>query len=143
MDWVQNFCQTYIRDEKARFIVVGAIGFVVNFLGLALFFDVLRLPIAIAQIVSVELAILATFVGNNSWAFSGHRHIPLGRKIWRFHASAVTGMAINSVVVIILVRFFDVHYGLSLAAGSLAGLTWNYTLYKHFVFKTTPPKDSK
>jgi len=131
----------YGKHDKVRFIIVGAVGFVANFLGLALFFGLLNLPILVAQVISVELAILVTFAGNNYWAFDGHGHIPLVRKLWRFHASALTGMAINSAVVVGLVRFLGVYYGLALAAGSTVALVWNYVLYKRFVFRARPKSE--
>lgn len=136
MNRISSLTDPYLKHDKIRFIIVGGIGFVVNFLGLTLLFHVLKLPILVAQVVSVELAILVTFAGNNYWAFQGHDHISFFRKLWRFHASAITGMAINSAIVILLVQFAGLYYGLALAAGSAAGLIWNYTLYKRFVFKT-------
>jgi len=111
------------------------VGFVVNYLSLALFFDALGLPILIAQVISAELALLSTFVGNNFWAFTHHHHVSWRRKIVKFHASALAGLAINTAFVVLLVHFAHVYYGLALVVGSLAGLVWNYTLYKRFVFK--------
>jgi len=126
------------HGSKLRFLVVGGLGFLVNLGGLTLFFHILGLPILIAQIISVELAILATFVGNNYWAFRGHQHIPLSRKLWRFHASALMGMFWNSLVTIGLVQLTHINYAISLAVGSAVGLIWNYLLYQHFVFRKTP-----
>ena len=124
-----------LQHEKVRFAIVGSVGFIVNYLGLALFFDLCKLPITVAQIISVELAVLATFVGNNYWAFRNHSHIPLVGKLWRFHASAFAGMAINSIITIILVREANIYYGVALAIGAVFGLIWNYTFYSHFVFQ--------
>lgn len=140
---IAGLYSTYLQYDKVRFVIVGGVGFIVNFLGLALFFAALNIPILFAQILSAELAILATFLGNNFWAFRGHDHIPFLRKLWRFHASAITGIAINSAIVIVLVQVFGVYYGLALAIGSLLALVWNYTLYKRFVFKAHPRNDSE
>lgn len=125
-----------LDHEKVKFVVVGGIGFIVNFLSLTFLFRILNLPIIIAQIIGVELAVIATFIGNSQWAFKGHEHIPLLRKLWRFHVSAATGMAINSLIVVLLVQLLHAYYGLALIVGSTAGLAWNYTLYRRFVFKT-------
>jgi putative flippase GtrA len=125
-----------LAQEKARFVVIGGIGFAVNFLGLTLFFDTLHLPIAVAQVISVELAVLATFAGNNGWAFKGHDNIPLIRKLWRYHASSIVGMLLNSVITIALVDIAGLYYGLALIIGAIIGLLWNYTAYRRFVFMT-------
>ena len=102
---------------------------------LAIFFDLLKAPIIIAQVIGAETALLATFVGNNFWAFKGHHHVSIKKKLLKFHASALTGLLINSSLVVVLVHYAKFYYGLALVVGSIAGLVWNYTLYKRFVFK--------
>lgn len=124
-----------IAHDKIRFLVVGGIGFFVNYGMLALVFDLLGASILVAQIIAGETALLATFVGNNFWAFIGHHHVPVWHKLVKFHASAFAGLAINSTCVVVLVHFAHFYYGLALVIGSIAGLVWNYTLYKRFVFK--------
>lgn len=123
-----------ISYDKVRFLIVVGAGFIVNYLGLAVFFDLLGLPILLAQLMSAELALLTTFVGNNFWAFTHHHHISLRRKLVRFHLSAFMGIVINSTFVVTLVHYAHLYYGLALVIGSIAGLMWNYTLYKRFVF---------
>jgi putative flippase GtrA len=129
-----------IAYDKVRFVVVGGIGFLFNYASLALFYKLIGLPIIIAQILGAEIALLSTFVGNNFWAFKGHHHIQLKTKLIKFHMSAAAGLAINSILVIVLVHFAHLYYGLALVIGSAAGLVWNYTLYKRFVFKNHESK---
>ncbi len=117
-----------------RFVFIGGVGFVVNYIMLALLFDLLKAPIVVAQVIGAETAVLATFLGNNFWAFKGHHHISIKKKLLKFHASAIAGLIINSLCVVLLVHYGHVYYGLALVVGSLAGLIWNYTLYKRFVF---------
>jgi putative flippase GtrA len=119
---------------------VGGIGFIVNYASLVLFYHIIGWPIIIAQIIGAELALLSTFIGNNFWAFTHHNHIPLRRKFITFHISALMGILINSLCVILLVHFAHLFYGLALVVGSAAGLIWNYTLYTRFVFKAQSSK---
>lgn len=102
---------------------------------LALLFDLFNAPIIVAQVLGAEAALLATFVGNNFWAFKGHHDISFRKKLLKFHVSAVAGLIINSTCVVLLVHFAHFYYGLALVIGSIAGLVWNYTLYKRFVFQ--------
>jgi putative flippase GtrA len=124
-----------IGYDKVRFLVVGALGFLVNYGMLALIYDLLGAPILLAQVFGAETALLATFTGNNFWAFVGHHHVSLRKKLVKFHASALAGLAINSFCVVVLVHYAHLYYGLALVVGSAAGLAWNYTLYKRFVFR--------
>jgi dolichol-phosphate mannosyltransferase len=130
------FIKRILANEKTKFIIVGGTGFVVNYIALAVFYHLLGLPILIAQIIGSELALLATFVGNNYWAFQNHSHVLFWTKLWRYHLSAIGGLLINSFIVVLLVHQFQLYYGLGLLIGSAAGLVWNYTMYKKFVFKT-------
>jgi len=102
---------------------------------LALLYGTLKTPILFAQIVGAETALLATFTGNNFWAFKGHHHISFKRKLLTFHATAGIGILINSSCVVLLVRYAHIYYGLALVVGSCVGLIWNYTLNKKVVFK--------
>lgn len=124
-----------IRYEKVRFLIVGSVGFVVNYVALAVLYDLLNMPIIVAQIIGAESAVLTSFAGNYLWTFSGHQNNPMWKKMIRFHISALTGLAINSTTVVLLVQFTGLHYGLALVIGSVTGLVWNYSLYKRFVFK--------
>jgi putative flippase GtrA len=123
-----------ISYDKIRFIVIGGIGFIVNYVVLTIVYHILGAPIIVGQVLGAELALLATFVGNNYWAFSGHHHVSIRKKLIKFHASAVGGLIINSVTVVLLVHYAHLYYGLALIVGSALGLIWNYTLYKKFVF---------
>jgi putative flippase GtrA len=137
--FIKSYYRLFSRDIT-RFLAVGSVGFIVNYVMLILLFDLLGLPILASQIVGAEIALIATFTGNNLWAFQGHRHIPIKKKLMTFHATAGIGILINSSCVITLVRFEHVYYGLALVVGSCAGLIWNYTLNKKVVFKAgTPP----
>ena len=108
---------------------------------LALIYDLIGAPILVSQVIGAETALLATFVGNNFWAFVGHHHVPIGHKLLKFHLSAFAGLAINTTFVVVLVDYAHIYYGLALVVGSAAGLIWNYTLYKHFVFKKHPHEE--
>jgi putative flippase GtrA len=130
-----------ISQDKIRFIVVGGLGFIVNYAMLALVYDFLGAPILVAQILGAETALLSTFIGNNFWAFIGHHHISIKKKLIKFHVSALAGLFINSTFVVLLVKYAHLYYGAALVIGSAAGLVWNYTLYKRFVFKTPIVQD--
>lgn len=123
-----------IALDKVRFLFVGSMGFVVNLLCLAIFYDLLTLPIFFAQVFGAEIAMLSTFLGNNFWTFTDHHHLAIFPKLIKFHIGALMGMAINSTCVIVLVHSLNVFYGFALAIGSIAGLIWNYFAYKKFVF---------
>lgn len=129
-----------ISYNKIRFIIVGGGGFIVNYIGLATLYDLLKIPIVVSTILAAEVALLATFVGNNNWAFHYDHHHSLGNKLLRYHAGAAVGITINDLLVILLVHYAHIYYGLALVVGSATALIWNYTIYKRIVFKPSIDK---
>lgn len=117
-----------------RFGVVGSIGFLVNSAGLLLFYDKLKLPIIIAQLISAEIALMATFVGNNFWAFKADHHHTFIQKLARYHAGSWIGLGINSVIVVVLVKYFHLFSVLALGFGASVALLWNYTVNRRLIF---------
>lgn len=138
---VKSYYSLFSRDV-VRFVVVGGFGFIVNYVVLTILISGLGLPTLAAQIISTEIALLATFIGNNYWAFKGHEHIPVFHKLVKFHMSAGIGLVINVSAQALLVSYGHIHYGIALVGGTLAGLVWNYTLNKKFVFKKLDDNDS-
>ncbi len=134
---------TWIKRSFIRFAIVGTVGFIVNYISLIALYDVLSLPIVIAQLFGAELALLATFTGNNYWAFTGHEHHPTHKKFAKFHMTAWAGIGINSGIVIALVHYGHVFYGLALAIGSAVALIWNYILNSKFVFSKSKQMTGK
>lgn len=124
-----------ISSDKIRFLFIGTTGFLVNYIGLFIFYSNLKLSIIIAQIISVEMAIVATFIGNNLWTFVDQKKSRLSTKLISYHIASLMGVLINSLTVIILVKFLGLYFGLALICGSLAGLVWNYNLYRRIIFR--------
>lgn len=133
--WLLRAYNKLFAHELVRFIFVGGMGFVINFIMLALLYGILGLLHPVSAAISIEVALLATFWGNNFWAFVGHHHIPVREKLIKFHATAGIGAGINYGCQIVLVDYLHAYFGLGLVVGSLAGLVWNYTMNKKIIFK--------
>lgn len=118
-----------------RFACIGGVGFIVNYLVLAILYSWLKVPILISQIIGAETALLTTFTGNNFWAFTHHHHIPLRKKLLKYHGTNGAGILITSTTVILLVHFTSMYYGLALVIAACIGMIWNYTFNKKVVFR--------
>jgi putative flippase GtrA len=135
----QSLLKQYYKlfsHEIIRFLFIGGIGFIVNFLMLTVLYHLLKMPIVIADTISAEVSLVVTFFGYNFWAFTGHHHISKRNKFLKFQISAGVGIILNISTVSILVRYAHLFYGLSLVFGTIVGLTWNYTLNKKVIFQT-------
>lgn len=94
-----------LRRELTRFYkfsVVGAIGAVVDFGTFNILRGAVGLPAAIAQAFSFLVAVTSNFIWNRYWTYPDSRSKPLGRQASQFFVVSVVGLAIRTVVFILV-----------------------------------------
>lgn len=123
--------------QFAKFGAVGVVGLLVDTavlyagLGLGLAFFAARLP-------SFLVAATATWALNRAFTFRGAADEPLHRQWARFVAANAFGGVVNYAVSVGLeanVAVVEAHPILAVAAGSLAGMVFNFAASKRLVFK--------
>ncbi len=135
---------TRIRLERSkrffRFAVVGGIGFVINSLGLEVFYRLGFSP-GLAAAFGAEFAIISNFTLNNLWTFSEKKIIGMGQiilKFLQFNLTSLGAILIQGVVVGTLARLFGDQWRqiyLVIAVGCFI-IPYNYTMYNLFIWKT-------
>ena len=106
-----------------RFGLVGSSGVAINLAALWLFHDELGLALGPAGVLAVALAIVNNFVWNNYWTFGATGFA--ARRLARFVAVSLVGMAINVTALKLLVHF-GAHYLPADFAGILVATSWNF-----------------
>lgn len=138
---IQIFHYVFTHSSFVKFIIVGFIGFGLDF-GLSyLFIEKIKAAIWLATIVSTETAIINNFILNNFWSFS-YKKIAGGKlsyflKFIKFNFVSLGAILIQTV-------------GISLAAGFFGKQNWyiykviiilfivipySYILYNKFIWK--------
>jgi putative flippase GtrA len=119
------------------FALVGTVGFLVD-AGVVLGLTGLGLGALAAQAVAFAVAVTVTWLGNRSWTFrdrAGRHTLP---QEWARYCSAnVVGWVVNNGVyglLVLAVPFVAREPVWAVAAGSLAGLAFNYTATRRVVF---------
>jgi putative flippase GtrA len=129
-----------LRDSRIiRFGLVGAAGFVVNEAALWVVLNVFRLGPDVAQIPAFFVAVTFTWWGNRVLTFREYAaQTSLIREWAKFVAANGLGAIANYALYVSLVHFApypaNIPY-LALAAGTLLGLVFNFTMSKRFVFR--------
>ncbi|PWC78243.1 GtrA family protein [Azospirillum sp. TSH64] len=123
--------------QFAKFGAVGIIGLVVDtvvlYAGLAL-----GLQFFAARVPSFFAAATATWALNRAFTFRGAADEPLHRQWAKFIAANAIGGVVNYGVSVGLessVQMVAEHPFLAVAAGSIAGMFFNFAASKHLVFK--------
>ncbi|MEM4139399.1 MAG: GtrA family protein, partial [Sulfolobaceae archaeon] len=84
-----------------KFGIVGALGTIVNEGLLYLFTKIF--PIAMSLIFSIEISIIFNFILNDVWTFKDRRFGNFGKRLIRFHITAVVGGIIQYMIVLLLI----------------------------------------
>jgi putative flippase GtrA len=90
-----------------------------------------------ANIISFLIATTFSFYANRSWTFKREDKASLGEAA-RFYSTTVSGLALNSGLLYILVSLFHFNDLISKVFTTLVTIFWNFLFKKFFVF--VPPK---
>jgi putative flippase GtrA len=109
-----------------RFLLVGGLGVLVNSLALFVLHQLLRLPLVMASLLAVELAIANNFFWNNRWTF-GRKDLSL-RRFLTFNLVSLGGLAITTGTLWLLVTHHGVAYLLANLVGIGLATCWNFSM---------------
>ena len=138
--------QTLINPPQfLRFLIVGGIGFIVQFITFRLLRGADLRP-ALATALSAEVAIVSNFIWNNSWTFADQKIFTVKQiliKFFQFNLTSLGSIIIQAIISEIGTRTLGIRYlafGINtddvyLMIGILVGLFWNYTMYKLVIWK--------
>ena len=125
-----------------RFSMIGIVGFVVDAVALVLAMRGLGLGLYSGRVLSFFLAATATWGLNRRFTFATVDHRPLIVQWVRFVFANSIGGGTNYGVyaaLVTFVPFVTVHPVLGVAAGAFAGLAFNFSISKFWVFRTQKP----
>ena len=92
---------TAVRKEGQRFfkfMVVGAIGFIVDAATLFFFTSIVHLPVLIAQAFSFLAAVVSNFTWNRYWTYPESRSKRIRKQLAQFTLVNLAGLAVRTLV---------------------------------------------
>ena len=139
-----------------KFLVVGAIGFVVNQFFLFLFYDtplVWFLPesgaqaqipfvtvgdvrLLVASVVAVEISIISNFLFHDRWTFRDRLRKSLPIRFGQFNLTSLGSPIISVTTINILTPNFGIHYFISNSIGIALGMSWNWVWNSQFIWRS-------
>lgn len=160
--WFEEVLQTRlgISPTVVRFLIVGAIGYLVNQVFLFLLYDTPAawfLPaketpsrliffthddmrLLIAAIIAVEISIVSNFYWHNRWTFRDRPKKPFLLRYLQFNATSFGSPLISVGVVNVLTPYVGVNYFLANTIGILLGTVWNWVCNTRFVWRRERPR---
>jgi putative flippase GtrA len=126
--------------QFVKFGLVGTVSFLVDVAVLYLLMGGLGVDPYLGRVFSYLTAATTTWALNRSFTFLGHHPEPLHKQWAKFVAVKGLGAGVNYATYAALLassQSSTLAPFLAVAAGSIAGLSFNFTAAKIFVFRTT------
>ena len=90
-----------------KFLIVGTIGFVIDFGVLILLKELTSLPTVVANSISFTAAVISNFTFNRYWTYPDSRSKSIWSQMGQFALVNLVGLAINDTILHFLEIFFD------------------------------------
>ena len=138
---VQTFLYVFLHSTFIRYVIVGFIGFGVDFGVSYLFIDVWHKTLWLGTLVSTESAIISNFILNNYWSFAHkrleHKGPVLALNFLKFNLVSSGGILIQTIGITILASVFGrnlwVVYKVLII--TLIIIPYSYFMYNKFIWK--------
>ncbi|MBU2731610.1 GtrA family protein [Acidithiobacillus ferridurans] len=128
-------------SEIVRFGISGVAGFVVDAGIVLLVTREFGLGPIVAQVIAFTVAVTVTWIINRHWTFAEHASENWLHEWTRYVAANSVGAAVNNGIyglLVLTLTMFSTNPVIAVAAGSLAGMVFNFTSSKLVVFKPSP-----
>ena len=127
--------------EFARFAVIGVIGFIVDYSTLKLLVVLFNIDLYSGRLLSFLTAATGNWMLNRRFTFKQTRKESRFRQWLKYLGANGIGFAVNYSTYAALITYVPIaktHFILALAAGSIAGLSFNFAANKFWVFRAHP-----
>ncbi len=94
-------------ERFIKFLVVGTIGFVVDFGTLTFLIEVVHLPTLVANTFSFSAAVVSNFILNRYWTYPDSRSKSIFSQLGQFALVNIIGLALNNTILHFLEPVFD------------------------------------
>ena len=135
--------ESVIKYKLSGFVVVGAIGFLIDAGILTALMAGFDLDHYRARAISFTIAVTATWYMNRRWVFQRNAVPVSGREYSSYFVVQVIGAVINLSVFVAVIEFapkLAILPVIPLAIGAAAALLFNFSMSSRFVFATSGDK---
>jgi len=126
-------------ERFLKFMVVGTIGFVIDFGTLNLLVLLGGLDVLVANTISFSLAVLSNFTWNRLWTYPDSRSKQARSQLVQFAIVNVVGWGINTFVLWALTPLFTdlvgrLGYNIAKAIATIIVLFWNFFVNRYWTY---------
>ncbi len=120
------------RKQLFRYFVVGTSGFGLDFLTLVGFKELLGLSPTLAVVCNQAIVLAYNFTLNKYWSFES-KAMPR-KQLVRYLTLAAWNYIFSVTAMYLLNELFGMHYVLARMLSVMVMVSWNFLLYRHWVY---------
>lgn len=134
-------------ERFLKFLIVGTVGFVVDFGMLTLLVELFHAPTLLANVVSFSAAVMSNFTFNRLWTYPDSRSKTLWSQLGQFWMVSIVGLGINTLILFLLESPFDALFSDAGVAAlvdrgyipakmvaTVAVLFWNFFINRYWTY---------
>lgn len=116
-----------------KFGIVGGIAFIIDFLFLFLFKELLSLPILLSNTLSFIISTVYNYIASTKWVFDTRKDKNNRKNFIIFVIFSVIGLVINNIVMWVLTDVINLYYLLSKIVATAVVMVFNFITRKMFL----------
>jgi len=133
-----------LKIDFVRFCIVGATGFVINFVLLTALYKGLHSPLFLAQVVAAEVALFSNFMFHHHWTYKASNvRKTISTLIIQFHLTSWVAVIGSALIVSFGVHVLHLGYFMALVVASATALFWNFAWSKFAIWRHHNEPDHK
>jgi len=109
-----------------KWLVVGAIGAVVDYTILIILVELAGLYALIAQAISFTCAVVNNYILNRTWTFGDIKHKGPAVQFMQFFIVSILGLLTRTLIMYILLEWLGIWYRVAWAMAIIVVLIWNF-----------------
>jgi len=127
--WPQPAVRVWVLAQRfRRFLTVGAVGLMVNQVGLAFLHDMVGISVVMASPVAILLSMVVTFMLNEHWTWHDRGTGRVMSRAMTYVPINLGGLLINWGILYYLNDEHGVHYLAANLIGAGVAAVWNFSL---------------
>jgi len=132
-----KFCWS-LRRQFAKYFIIGIISFVLDMSSLIFLKETLHLLPFVAVIANQIFILVFVFLMNKYWSFK--EHSLTHRQLWRFCIVVALNYSFSVAAMYLFNHRLNYDYRLVRLASIMLAVSWNFFLYKYFVYVCAKPE---
>lgn len=120
-------------NKIIKFIIVGGIATIIDFVCLYIFKEFLNIDVIIANTLSFIISVTYNYIASITWVFDVNKNKNKNVQFILFIVFSIVGLIINNVILYILTDKLNIYYLISKVIATIIVMIFNFITRKKFL----------